>query len=65
VLKVTHGPSLDPPVRRDKGCVVCKGERKMLEDPKGIYRVDRDPFCSTTCCKAYYHVAWDRDAKPV
>ena len=54
-------PLRDPPIRSDGRCSYCGGERKMPEDPKGIYRADQDPFCSTQCCKEYYHVAWDAD----
>ena len=60
-LRTPRKPLHDPPVRRDGRCAQCGGERKMLDDPKGIYRVDQDPFCSTQCCKDYYHVAWDAD----
>lgn len=52
-------PLRDPPVRSDGKCSYCGGERPYLEDPKGIYRVDLDPFCSTKCCKEYYQVEYD------
>jgi hypothetical protein len=48
----------DPPVRRDGRCAQCKGERAT---PKGrayarTGEIERDPFCSTQCCKAYHGV---------
>jgi hypothetical protein len=55
------GPLHDPPVRRDGNCVNCGGPRPNIEDPKGIYRVYEDPFCSTKCCKEYYNVSYDHD----
>ena len=56
------GPLLDPPIRRDGTCYVCQGPRPVIDDPKGIYRVYEDPFCSTKCCKEYYQVSWFTDS---
>ena len=49
----------DPPVRRDKKCVVCGGERKILDNP--IYPVEEDPFCSTKCCREW----WGTSEEPI
>jgi hypothetical protein len=58
---VKERPLHDPPIRRDKKCAVCKGPRPEIEDPKGIYRVYEDPFCSAKCCREFYKVNYDRD----
>lgn len=52
-------PRCDPPVRSDGKCSYCGGNKPEPPDPKGIYRVDLDPFCSTKCCKDYYRVSFD------
>jgi hypothetical protein len=47
----------EPRARKNQTCVVCGNKKTMPpNDPKGIYRVDLDPFCSTRCCKQYYGV---------
>lgn len=54
-------PLHDPPVRRDQLCAVCKQPKPVIEDPKKIYRVDLDPFCSTRCCKEYHNCGTDSE----
>jgi hypothetical protein len=51
----------DPPVRPDKLCIVCQGERGRL--PNAITQrnkaelkrnLAKDPFCSTTCARRWH-----------
>lgn len=60
-VKTQRKPLHDPPVRRDGKCAYCGEAKPVIEDPKRIYRVDLDPFCSTKCCKEYYRVNYDAD----
>lgn len=44
----------DPPVRRDGCCVVCKKPRKRPATRYGLAEYETDPFCSTTCARAWH-----------
>lgn len=45
----------DPPVREDGLCVVCLSERRPNRSAKyGRDEAERDPFCSTVCCRAWH-----------
>lgn len=57
----------DPPVRADGRCARpgCGKPRKMPKAQKGIdpLAYERDPFCSTECCRRYHGAALpERDA---
>lgn len=50
----------DPPVRKDKKCVVCRGDRDPSRSRKyGQDVAADDPFCSTACCKAWHGTSTD------
>jgi hypothetical protein len=47
----------EPKVRKDGKCVVCRKERRMPKThhssiSMAVYELD--PFCSSTCCRAWY-----------
>lgn len=52
---MTEELKVEPKVRKDGLCVVCKGERKFGRQ-KGIAEETylRDPFCSSDCARTYY-----------
>lgn len=45
------GPPKDPPMRKDKLCVV---DSKPLPQ---IAVVNGDPFCSTACCRKWFELS--------
>jgi len=48
----------DPPVRKDGCCAQCGGERKhAVWNKYGKDQAILDPFCSSTCCRAYFEVS--------
>jgi hypothetical protein len=51
----------EPKPRRDGNCHVCRKPR-VFNFNKSVPReeYDRDPFCSTVCCRAYYGVTWNK-----
>jgi len=51
----------DPPVRADGRCALrgCGKPRKIVRSyPRGIDPAvyEREPFCSSTCCRLYYGI---------
>jgi len=49
------GRVTDPPAPSDGTCLVCGRERAVAK-LKPLYRraLERDPFCSTDCCRAWH-----------
>lgn len=47
----------DPPLRADGRCAVCGKPRKTDRSQRYARgEAERDPFCSTQCCKAYHGI---------
>jgi hypothetical protein len=48
----------DPPVRTDGRCVVCDKPRSPWRSKRyGKLEAERDPFCSSTCCRVWHGVS--------
>lgn len=51
------GGAVDPPVRADGRCAVCPRKRKPERSRAyAKHLAERDPFCSTECCRDYHAV---------
>ena len=56
--------------RPKKNCAVC-GKPRKLTSPKGTQipnhavLLKKDPFCSSTCCKSFYAVAFKSETNEI